>query len=744
MAHSRLRGLFRCLSLSPLLAAVTACGGDPAVTTDGDTDSSGSTDTQATTTTTVTAGSTGSETGTTTTDDPTTTNNPTTTTVSTSTSTSTTDETTSTTDGVTSTDSTSTSTSTSTTGEDTDTTDTGGGVIDGGLNGRPDQPVVLVGGQVPGLAGLAPGEIVGFKSVDGTWVPIPVQVDERVIVDFCTIYAAELLGANAPCDTAQTINALFYADPDTYTGPDTDPGFDHDDELVFMARDGGDRMPAGAAPEGVVAGSGVEVELSADGDKAWVYLFEREMGGPLQPGAGEDLVSYDVVFAGGIDYKTEYPFIGDGSCGNMTCDPPIVEDSTVKTDNYERHFSARWVTDLLRITTPESSGQDILDIAQARFAPGNCGRHVLTFSTAEGAFVANIDGPVRAIRSYLGANSGPLTQRTHLFYDSVEVVQTFLRVHAIPGIMELVDYSPDATGMFYSNEHNQTEVEIDGAPDPGFDTTAFSWELVSGPHGSVVSVIEPHLSQPLTTVAYYEDNLATPNNQCSASNLLDHPDDVAFGTSGTWITSAIPDTDPRTGGLDHVYLQRTSLYTTHSLAPVEAVVEADKLKAPPLVVARAWADQLGPACGDAACDPGEDASCPYDCAPYDQTCGDGLCDLWENSVSCAGDCGGMMGGPSCGDDTCDDGEHELSCAPDCWTPTFEPLVMCLDQACPAQKGACSDEQPCVDRSVCTAECVGGGGAINTCAAQCAMQIPATPEQAAFANALMVCAQQNCL
>ncbi|MFY0538449.1 hypothetical protein [Nannocystis pusilla] len=436
----------------------------------------------------------------------------------------------------------------------------------------------------------------------------------------------------------------------------------------------------------MVAGSGVEVEL-VDGDETgWVYLFARA-GADLDPGAGVDLVAYEVGFAGDIDYKTEYPFIGKGSCGNTTCDPPILEDSTITSPHYARHFSARWVTDSLRITMADSTGEDILDIAQARFAPDFCGRHVLTFSTSEGAFVANIDGPVRAIRSYLGANSGPLTQRTHLFYDRVEVVQTFLRVHPIPAIMELVDYSPDAEGMTYYNEHNEAGLPIDGVPDLGFDDAQFSWELVSGPHGSVVSVIDPRLSQPLTTVAYFEDDLNTPNDQCSASNTLDAPDDAAFGTSGMWITSAIPETDPRNGAQDHVFIQRTSLYEPPNLGVEAAKLLAGRIQAPPQALARSFAAALGETCGDASCAAGEAASCPLDCNPFDASCGDGLCDPWETSVSCKEDCGaGLMPGPGCGDAMCDADEHELSCPADCWIGTFEPLVSCMEQECPAQKG----------------------------------------------------------
>lgn len=629
-----------------------------------------------------------------------------------------------------------------TTATTTATDTTTGATHDGGLTRRPADPIVLLGGQLPGLAAIPAADIVGFAVHDGAWTQIPIQVDERVRVDFCQIYAKSLLGDNAPCKTSQVIDTIFYADPNTYTGADTDPGLDLDDELVFMARDAGDQTPPDRLPDGVIAETSVEVALTDGDEQAWVYLFQRSPNSDLEPGAGADLVSYTLTFATDIDYKTEYPFAGKGSCGDAVCDPPILETSIVKSPHYERQFSARWVTDVLKLTTDGSSGKDLLDIAQARFAPDICGRHVLTFSTSEGAFVANIDGPVRAIRSYLGANSGPLTQRTHLFYDRSEVIHTFLRVHPIGAIMELVDYAPDATGMTYYNEHNEAGLAIDGVPDPGFDTTKFAWELVSGPHGSIVSVLAPHYSQDFTTVAYREDDAKTKNNQCSASNTLDSPDDQAFGTSGMWVTSAIPDTDPRNGSKEHLFIQRTSYYEAADLALADGKQIAALAAAPPTATARSFTSP-GPSCGDATCDPDEAAGCPFDCNPIDGSCGDGLCDLWENSVSCADDCGDGQIGSTCGDTTCDPGEHELSCSDDCWQPAYDPLVACMDQKCPVQLGACNDELPCVDRVVCTAECVAGGGALATCTNSCAMMIPATPEQTNLTTSLLMCASKNC-
>ena len=91
--------------------------------------------------------------------------------------------------------------------------------------------------------------------------------------------------------------------------------------------------------------------------------------------------------------------------------------------------------------------------------PATAGARENTFNDAEGAFIANKSGPVRAIRSYIGANSGPLTQREHIFYERRQDIRTFLRVHAIPGIMDYFDYAPAASGMTYKNNANTGGVD---------------------------------------------------------------------------------------------------------------------------------------------------------------------------------------------------------------------------------------------------------------------------------------------
>ena len=48
---------------------------------------------------------------------------------------------------------------------------------------------------------------------------------------------------------------LVYADTETYSGGDEDPALDKNDEIVFMAKDLGERNNRKTAPDGIVEGS---------------------------------------------------------------------------------------------------------------------------------------------------------------------------------------------------------------------------------------------------------------------------------------------------------------------------------------------------------------------------------------------------------------------------------------------------------------------------------------------------------
>ena len=402
---------------------------------------------------------------------------------------------------------------------------------------RPEDPVVLNADQVPRLLGAQPGKVLAFRYLTDRWDQVPVQVDERALVDLAKPKNA------AP--TGKTF--LTYTDPATFTGPDPDPTVDANDEIAMMGIDSGLEAPAGSAPPNTVVGSGTKVRLvDSVGDATPSYLYLFRQTGNLDPGAGRRYVDYRFQLLSG-DYKTTYK-LGAG---------PNPENSTVSTPYYSQHFSDRWVDDQLRITMPGAGGQDILDRHKNLFAPGNCGRSEDTFSAGAGAMIANKSGPVRAIRSYIGANSGTYTQREHIFYERRHDITTYLRVHAIPGVMDFFDYAPAAIGMTYKSDVDPRGVRIDGVPDsptPG----ALGWESVDGPQGAlgIVHTSDTDVPGAAASTSYYLDKQAPgggAETQCTG-------DGSAYGASGPRLAQAIPNTDPTIGTANRLTVSRRLFY----------------------------------------------------------------------------------------------------------------------------------------------------------------------------------------
>jgi len=420
---------------------------------------------------------------------------------------------------------------------------------------RPADPVVLTGADVSALLGAAPGDIVAFR-YDSGWVQIPVQVDERAVVDFADIY--DHLGG-----ITESVMALQYTDAGTYTGADPDPTLDANDEIVFMAGDAGDRPPIFSDPAGVVPSSGVQIEIRdpLDSGTGTVYLFERSGG--LDPGAGANYADYQFDLVAGV-YPDDYNIAAG----------PNPENSTVTTATYTLHLADRWIVDEMRILAGSADGADILDRRKHLFAPGVCTRSEDTFADDEGAFVVNKNGPVRGIRSLLGANSGPLTQKTLFFYAQREDVVIDLRVHAIPGVMDFFDYSSEleASGMTYRNSLNTAGVPINGVPD-SVTAGAPDWELVTGAHGSLVMVGRMDTDAAITLTSFYEDDMTSPTTQCTG-------DADAYGSSGLWVASGIPNTDPMMPPANFLTGRRTIYYEAPGATVADAALRADFVNNP--------------------------------------------------------------------------------------------------------------------------------------------------------------------
>jgi len=415
--------------------------------------------------------------------------------------------------------------------------------------------------------------VFAFAYRNSTWIQVPVQVDERHTIDVRQLYPA---GNHPPYvgNDDPDFDLEVYADPKTRSGADADTKFDADDELTFMGSDTGSKAPSGVgAPAYVIPGSGTAVQVKdpVGGGKAWLYLFTSKL--PLDQSAGKDYVKYKFKLTnltGGQTLKDDYGYF-------HSTNP---EDSTVTTKNYRLHSTDRWNEDQLHVTAGNSGGQDILDreVAQAtRFA---CVRSESTFSgnwvgdldptndaatDDEGTYVAVIDGPVRAIRSYMGANSGPYVQREHIYYRDREDNTIYLRVHTMTDLYSWTDYSEAAIGMKYRDSKNPAGVTVDGEPDTLTPTTSddigagkFAWQQLSGPQGTVSSVMGTETDIPDAAFGNYYLDDSTPTGvderQCGG-------DGKSIGASGFGILGPItPNTDPRNGAHNNLTTERVRYF----------------------------------------------------------------------------------------------------------------------------------------------------------------------------------------
>lgn len=431
------------------------------------------------------------------------------------------------------------------------------------FTGRAFEPVVVTGEALTPLAGATPERIAAFRYNEGAWVPVPVQVDEREYLNIGWVYNGR---DNIRCETEEwcfpyePLYFTLYTDASTFIGADSDPFVDADDEVVFMAQDAGAQAPPEArSPDGVRGTDGVQVRVKdpVTEEKGYVYLFWQD--GRYPADAGRSYVSYQFRLLSG-DYQTTYDVLGvpyDNSqpAGDALGANP--EDSEVVTAFYRRHFADRWIEDGLELRAGDATGVDLLDRWKIQYEPGDCRRSEYTASSARGAVVANRSGPVRAVRSIIGFNSGPLVQQDLFFYERYTFAALSVRTHPLGGVMAYTDYSPAADGMLHYSNVDPEGFIVDGDPEDAA-SGALEWDVLQGKQGTLVSSYAIVTDIPsLQRTSYYADEAPAQAVQCTG-------DAAVYGASGSRIRDDIPNTDP--GRIDeygegfNLQLQRHQLY----------------------------------------------------------------------------------------------------------------------------------------------------------------------------------------
>lgn len=414
---------------------------------------------------------------------------------------------------------------------------------------RDCDPVVVTGVNLPCMNGENPQNVVAFKYENGTgWIQIPMQIDERILLDIVSPYDPVEIAAISQClrNSTRNIawNVLFYADAKTHVGADTDANFDDDDELVFMAKDVGDQRVGTSYPSGTVAGSlcelMVEEPLSGNSTLGYVYLFLQN--GSLDQAAGSDYITYNFTYEN--NYLSNYI-----ECPNPNSN---LENSTISTANYELGFSERWTEVDFKIKVGDDT--DILDRHQMFINAGSCNSTEDGFSDQEGAHIAAIDGPVRAIRSVMGTSSGPFTQLDLIATECQIRYNLFFRLHPANGFNDVYDMNAYASGkLTYYSEQNQGGVAIDGNNDNITTTDPDDWAMYEGTPGSLIISWDYDTDMTVGTSAqynngnsniydcdlraYYDDKGNAASHDCTG-------DGNAYGSSGFTLRTKSC-TDPR-------------------------------------------------------------------------------------------------------------------------------------------------------------------------------------------------------
>lgn len=435
---------------------------------------------------------------------------------------------------------------------------------------RRTEPVIMQGNNLPSeLIGLNINDIVGFKYEDDTWHQIPIQIDEMALMNIEAPYGEQL-----PLSTVNVLSdqqqQLFYTDPSTYTGADPDPNFDLNDQLVFMAKDGGAQAHTNIDPPGTIEGTGFRINITEPLKQTRSYIYLYQQDGSLSQDAGVSYVDYDFKLSNDANYPQGYDFNGNNP-----------EDSHVTTSFYDWHFSDTWISDEAIVNIEQATKIDLLDRHLSLFGPDICGENEVTFSQSGNTLITNKTGPIRAIRAYMGAGDDSFTQRTHIFYEGKQDIITNVRTDAPLFYFDLFNYNSNIQDMHYSSNSFIDGRMIDGDEDNTITDLPAQWEMVTGEQGTLFVVHDVKTQDTIQTLDgalgnYWSDDTQNPNFNCSGTA-------TDYGTSGISIdfmelctTPSNPNCNPD----NFLEMKRTVYFAEPNLGVLDAFVHQQYSKNP--------------------------------------------------------------------------------------------------------------------------------------------------------------------
>jgi hypothetical protein len=319
---------------------------------------------------------------------------------------------------------------------------------------RQSDPVVVTGQQLADMNGISISHCGLYSMLGGAMRPVPFQIDEKNKDGVMTLTGP----------TGKPVN------------PD-DGLWDANDELVFMARDLGNRASGGNMPAGCKRVVEIACADPVAGDEGWVYCVAFD--GPPEGNPGR-YVSYDLS----RDYVTADCYEIGYTPGEMkSYFSTLILKGNGKTrsanllDRYKFRVTLRLFFSLISLSRNEDDMRSVL--------------------------VGYKNGPIRSVRQcsnsiYLkfGIRSPTSIVDNYYYRDSIEwptLIKLPFNVSTIASegfLLSGCDWEPAATGMRYFNSCNLSPVLVDGVmseKEKKLDKNPYAWSGISGPQGSMLS-----------------------------------------------------------------------------------------------------------------------------------------------------------------------------------------------------------------------------------------------------------------
>lgn len=386
----------------------------------------------------------------------------------------------------------------------------------------PLEPVVISGASTPDFSGLATEDLFLYAYSQNSWQVIPFQIDER-----------------------STRNR--------FTEPDSLAGLDDNDEIVFMAKDAGDKAE-GTWISNIESQAFPRYELavsSADGGEAWVYLYHIPANQPaFSP----------------VDY-VEYISAPEGT----------VSDTIMAEGVYKVGAAANGFPGYLSIFDG-GTGVNILkrQLIEIKIDLGFGNATLNDSLNFEANSVAAKDGNVRVVRELIAdivifPGTDPIINDLVIpvdYYGTLYEINAVLNITAevLSGfkfvrMKQAFSLTPNAVGLSFFNAANSDGIAVDGVPDAPDLTVVTAGDgvnrfLFKGSQATFITeYLVPGIGDAQSLVYEDDSNAETPaygsaGFEITGTEILGEaplgltvvfPGEIADGSEGEYITTAHKD-----------------------------------------------------------------------------------------------------------------------------------------------------------------------------------------------------------